>query len=269
MLTINQDLVALGLSPDVRKSLMSQLEPGTGAPWINAPGLLADSLPAQGPRLLSDGGRIAILGSTGVGKTTTIAKLAAHYARLHGAGQVALVNTDCYRIGAAEQLRRYGRLMGVAVHQLQDPKDLGVLLKRLDNKRLVLIDTVGNSHQDPVLTRHLLAPGPGLKPVQCFLALSFNTQMAALEKTVRNFSRLALRSTVLTKEDEAVNMGPALSIVLRHKLPVAFVTTGVQVPADIRIRSAEQLVKNAFALADQNQRPGLNKTSQSPRMEAR
>ncbi len=250
VLNINQDLDALGLSADVRKSLLGQLEPGSGTAWINASKLLSQSLLIDGKSLLKQGGRVAILGPAGVGKTTTIAKLAAHYTRRYGAGQVALVNTDCYRIGAAEQLRSYGRLMGVQVHQLPDARGLGEILKRLDKKRLVLIDTVGNSHEDPVLTQQILATGSGLKPVLCYLAMSFNTQIAALEKTVRNFSRLPLAGSILTKEDEAVSMGANLSIVLRHELPVAFITTGVRVPMDIRTGNAERLVDAAFKLID-------------------
>ena len=269
VLNINQDLNALGLSSDVRTALSALLEPGIGNPWINAPALLTQALPATPANLLDEGGQVAILGSTGVGKTTTIAKLAAHFARRHGVGQVALVNTDCYRIGASEQLRRYGRLMGIGVHQLPDSRNLGELLKRLEDKRLVLIDTTGNSHEDPALLQQLQTPGKGLQPVQCYLALSFNTQIAALEKTVRNFSRLSLLGAVLTKHDEAVNMGAALSIVMRHQLPAAFVTTGVRVPADIRIDSPAQLVKNAFALLDKAARYSDPVTTQSRRVEAR
>ena len=252
VLNISQDLESLGISSDVRQSLLGQLDTDVGEPWTNAPSLLAQAMLIDSANLLKKGGRVAILGPAGVGKTTTIAKIAAHFARRHGFGQVALINTDCYRIGASEQLRSYGRLMGVGVHQLQDSRGLGELLRRLENKRLVLIDTAGNSHEDSALTQQLLSPGTGLHPVQCYLAMSFNTQVAALEKSVRNFSRLSLQGTVLTKQDEAVSMGAALSIVLRHELPVAFVTTGMRVPIDIRLANAERLITNAFALMDKS-----------------
>jgi len=248
VLNISQDLSRLGLSSDVRKALLQQLKPGTETPWLNAPALLAQTLPGGKSKLLEEGGRIALLGCTGVGKTTTIAKLSAHFARRHGADQIALINTDCFRIGAAEQLNRYAKLIGVEVHQLQDARNLGTLLKKLYDKRLVLIDTAGNSHENSQLLQQLRLPGADCDPVESYLALSYNTQTAALERTVRQFARLDIKGAILTKSDEAVSMGAALSIVLRHQLAVAFVTTGLRVPADIRIQSAGQLTRQAFML---------------------
>jgi len=241
-------LDALGLAADVREALREALAGAAPDDVLAAAhGALAARIPVEGPALMRDGGRVAVLGATGVGKTTTIAKLAAHFARRYGPGTVALVNADHYRIGASDQLRRYARLIGVPVHDVHGAKELERRLDALRARRLVLVDTAGMAPGDVRFDEQVaLLEGAGL---DSYLALSLNTQIAVLARTVRAFRRLAPRALILTKEDEAVSLGGALSMAVRHALPVAFVTTGPGVPADIRLADAAKLVARAGALA--------------------
>lgn len=245
---LESDLDALGLSSDIRDALVRAVRGrGPREARSGAYAALAAAIQVEGPTLMRDGGRVAILGATGVGKTTTIAKLAAHFARRHGPGSVALVNADHYRIGASEQLRRYGSLLGVPVFDVTSADELAVCLKTLHQRRLVLVDTAGMSHGDVRFeeqTTLLSTSG-----IECYLALSLNTQTAVLARTVRSYESLPLRGCILTKEDEAVSLGAGLSMVMRYRLPVSFVTTGPQVPVDIRHADAAKLVARARSLA--------------------
>ena len=210
---------------------------------------LASRLAVEGPRLLRRGGRVAVVGGTGVGKTTTIAKLAAHFARRHGPGQVALINADQFRIGASDQLRRFGRLIGVPTHDVHDRAQLEKTLARLASRKLVLVDTAGIAHGDVRFGEQIeLLADSGL---DTYLALSLNTQTAALARSVQAFAALEPRSCILTKEDEALSLGGGLSMAVRHELPLAYVTNGPGIPADIRLAKADRLAARAMALAEQ------------------
>jgi flagellar biosynthesis protein FlhF len=206
--------------------------------------------------MLKRGGRVAVVGGSGVGKTTTLVKLAAHFARMHGAGSVALVNTDNIRVGASEQLRRYARLMGLAVCNVRAPSDLGRAFERLADRKLVLVDTAGASYHDLRLMDELKRLHAGDGELSCYLTVSCNTQLAALERTAAAFASLDLQGCILTKADEAVSLGPALSFAARHELPVSFVTTGPNVPADIRIAHAQWLVQRSVELLEESRRLG-------------
>jgi len=189
---------------------------------------------------------VAVLGGTGVGKTTTIAKLAAHYARRHGPQAVALINADQYRIGASDQLRRFARLIGVPVFDVHGTDDLKHRLAQLHERALVLVDTAGIAERDVRFAEQkALLEGAEL---DCYLALSLNAQTAVLARSVSAYAGLKLRGCILTKEDEALSLGGGLSMAVRHGLPVSFVTTGPQVPTDIRMAEAAKLVARARAL---------------------
>jgi flagellar biosynthesis protein FlhF len=245
---LESSLDALGLATDIRDALIHAVRGRRPQEALSSAYVaLSASIKVEGPTLMRDGGRVAVLGATGVGKTTTIAKLAAHFARRHGPGSVALVNADHYRIGASEQLHRYGSLLGVPVFDVTGANQLDECLKKLDQRRLVLIDTAGMSHGDVRFEEQTaLLSGSG---VECYLALSLNTQMAVLARTVRSYQSLALRGCILTKEDEAVSLGAGLSMAVRHQLPVSYVTTGPRVPIDIRHADAVKLVARARSLA--------------------
>ncbi|KXS39170.1 MAG: flagellar biosynthesis protein [Halomonadaceae bacterium T82-2] len=207
-------------------------------------------------RLLDEGGVFALLGPTGVGKTTTTAKLAARYVMRHGADGVALVTTDSYRIGAHEQLRIYARLMGAEVHALDAEAPLDDLLARLADKRLVIIDTVGMSQRDRRLVDQVAMLGQGARPVRRLLLLNAASHGETLEEVVETYQRASLAAgaplfgAILTKVDEAPRLGAVLDIAIRHDLRLHYVSQGQQVPEDLRLVDPHELVGQSLATAD-------------------
>jgi flagellar biosynthesis protein FlhF len=201
---------------------------------------------SAGEDIVSRGGVYAFVGPTGVGKTTTVAKLAASCTLRHGAHQLALVTTDSYRIGAVDQLRIYGKILGVPVFAVKDEQDLAVTLAELRGRKLVLIDTVGMSQRDKRVAEQVaLLTGHG-RNVQRLLLLSAVAQGDALEDTVRRYRGEGLAGCVLTKVDEALSLGSAVDVIVRSKLPLHYVTNGQRVPEDLHLASALYLVERAF-----------------------
>jgi flagellar biosynthesis protein FlhF len=195
-------------------------------------GILAKSLLVTKQEPIENGGVIALIGPTGVGKTTTLAKLAARYARTHSARDVALITTDVYRIGAREQLYTYGRLLGMPVVEAADEAALGEALARLKDYKLVLIDTAGLSQRDSMLVSQLswLAKYP---QISSYLVMPANAQTRDLDEVIHRFSIAKPKGAILTKLDETGRLGSALSLTIRRKLPIAYVTDGQRVPEDL------------------------------------
>ncbi len=195
-------------------------------------GILAKSLIVSKHEPIESGGVIALIGPTGVGKTTTLAKLAARYARTHSARDVALITTDVYRIGAREQLYTYGRLLGMPVVEAADENSLGEALVRLKDYKLVLIDTAGLSQRDSMLANQLswLAKYP---QISSYLVMPANAQTRDLDEVIHRFSIAKPKGAILTKLDETGRLGSALSLTIRRKLPIAYVTDGQRVPEDL------------------------------------
>jgi len=218
--------------------------------WKRALQHLSKMLPVHDNELLEKGGVIAFVGPTGVGKTTTIAKLAAKFALAYGSHSVALVTTDCYRIGAHEQLINYGRILDVPVRVASNAEELEEVLYSFSDKRLVLIDTAGMSQRDMKLSEQLSILKVSNMPVRNYLVMSAATHPKALGETIRAFSRIEPEACVLTKVDETANLGGALSEVIRHRMPVAYVTDGQRVPEDIHLAKATSLVKRSVSLMD-------------------
>ncbi|MCW5624640.1 MAG: flagellar biosynthesis protein FlhF [Burkholderiales bacterium] len=214
--------------------------------WVKA--VLTSSLRCvmAGEDLVTRGGVYALVGPTGVGKTTTVAKLAASCTLQHGPAQVALVTTDSYRIGAVDQLRIYGKILGVPVFSVKDGQDLAVTLAELRGRHLVLVDTVGMGQRDRRVAEQIaLLSGTG-RPLQRLLLLSAVAQGEALEDTLQRYRGDGLAGCVLTKVDEALSLGGALDVVVRSKLPLHYVTNGQRVPEDLHLASALYLVERAF-----------------------
>ena len=204
-------------------------------------GLLSKKLPVTEADRLETGGVVALVGPTGAGKTTTIAKLAACFAQRHNARDVALVTTDTVRIGGREQLHGYGRQLGIAVHEADSAQGLALVLERLRDYKLVLIDTAGLGQRDRNLVGQLnwlRASGQ----VQTLLCLPANSHFADLEEVVRRCSTVQPQGVVLTKLDETGRLGSALSVVVDHQLPMAWVTDGQRVPDDLHRANSAHLV---------------------------
>lgn len=247
-------LAHLGLEADLARSIAEELPEASDpdrARFLPL-GLLARRLPADPSDPILQGGVIALVGPTGVGKTTTIAKLAARYASQHGVRDIALVTADQYRIGAQEQLFTYGRLLGVPVHAVTAQDSLAAVLARVSDRRLVLIDTAGLSQRDKALTNHnqqLRMAGDGLKT---WLVLAANAQPGAQHDIVERFGALApqgLDGCVFTKVDEAHRLGGTLSVAIRHGLRTLYVANGQRVPEDLQPARADRLVLLATQLA--------------------
>ena len=193
--------------------------------------------------ILRHGGAIALLGPTGVGKTTTIAKLAARFAMKYGPDQVALITTDHYRIGAHEQLQTYGRIMGCLVRPVSDVEELSAALYQLRNRRLVLIDTAGMGQRDVRLTEQLDTLVKNAKVrIRNYLVLPATSQRRVLQEAYEHFRRVPLSGCILTKLDESLNLGDVLGMCIQNNLPISYVTDGQRVPEDIKVADAGELI---------------------------
>ena len=194
--------------------------------------------------LEDQGGTFALVGATGVGKTTTTAKIAAAFAARHGAGNLGLVTLDAYRVGAHEQLRAYGRILGVPVHTAHDRLSLEDLLDLLSAKKMVLIDTAGMAQRD-TRTRELLDM-LSHRSIQRLLVVNAASQGETIEDVLAAYRAASCAGVVLSKIDEAVKLGPALDAAIRHKLKIVGVANGQRVPEDWHRLSANALVQRAL-----------------------
>lgn len=252
-----RQLMGLGLTPALCRQLSDAIEVDSDADnnWRQAMGLLAQQLPVADDDILNSGGVVALVGPTGVGKTTTVAKLAARFALRHGQRQVALISTDNYRIGAHEQLLTYGRILGVPVQTAADQDELHALLQGMDDKKLVLIDTAGMSQRDVRLSEQLATLHGGSPLIKTWLVLSAATQQSSLDEAVRAFQRVPLAGCILTKVDEATRLGDALSSIIHSRLPLAYIGDGQRVPEDMHPARAHGLISRAVALLQHSAPP--------------
>ena len=201
-------------------------------------------------QFLDQGGVYALVGPTGVGKTTTTAKLAARYVMRHGTKNLALITTDGYRIGAHEQLRIYGKILGVMVHSVKDEVDLRIALEELKSKHMVLIDTVGMSQRDQMVTEQISMLNGTKFPVKRLLCLNTTSNMETLSEVVNAYRGSGLEGCILTKLDEAAVLSHTIDVVLRQKLKLFYVGTGQRVPEDLAVASAKSLVEETFKKLD-------------------
>lgn len=247
---LTQKLLDVGFSPALVRKLAESLPADfkQGAPdemgWaanVLSRNLITDE---NSPPLEEQGGVFALIGSTGVGKTTTTAKIAAAFATRHGAGQLGLITLDAYRVGAHEQLRAYGRILGVPVHTAHDRTSLEDLLDLLAGKKMVLIDTAGMAQRDS-RTAELLDM-LSHRSLRKILVLNAAQQGETIEDVALAWRASECQGVVLSKIDEAVKLAPALDTLIRHKLKVLGVTNGQRVPEDWHRLSAPALVQRAL-----------------------
>jgi flagellar biosynthesis protein FlhF len=217
------------------------------AAWQHSQEVLARRIPLADDNLLEYGGLAALVGPTGVGKTTTVAKLAARFRLKHGARQVALITTDNYRIGAQEQISTYGRILDVPVRNAASIDELRHHLAGFRDRRLVLIDTAGMGPRDIRLAEQIALFGRSELPIRSYLVLSAASQYRAMREAIEAFGGFAPEACVLTKLDETEQLGTALSALIDHRLPVAFLCDGQQVPEDLHQARPHRLVERCFA----------------------
>jgi flagellar biosynthesis protein FlhF len=241
-------MIRAGYSPTLARAILQRLpediDASESVSWVMdvlERNLRTDS---EKPALHEEGGVFALIGATGVGKTTTTAKLAGICARTHGPGSVGLITLDTYRIGAHEQLRAYGKMLGVVAHLAHDKAALKDLLGLLSNKKMVLIDTTGIAPRD-TRKRELLAL-LDLPEIKRLLVLNSGGHGDTLDEAVACFKGASAQQVILSKTDEAVKLGPAIDACIRHQLELRGITTGQRVPEDWEPAVANKLVRNSM-----------------------
>jgi flagellar biosynthesis protein FlhF len=243
---LTQKLIDCGFSPALIRKLAEGMGPDVTDEMTWAASVLERNLLSadREPPLEDQGGVYALVGATGVGKTTTTAKLAAAFATRYGASQLGLITLDAYRVGAHEQLRAYGRILGVPVHTAHDRASLEDLLDLLSAKKMVLIDTAGMAQRD-TRTRELLDM-LGHRSIHKLLVVNAAAQGETIEDVLISYRANTCRGVVLSKMDEAVKLGPALDALIRHKLTVLGVANGQRVPEDWHRLSSNALMHRAL-----------------------
>jgi flagellar biosynthesis protein FlhF len=246
---LTQKLLDCGFSPALIRKMAESLGGEVADETAWAANVLERNLHTgeHQPALEDQGGVYALIGSTGVGKTTTTAKIAAAFATQHGASQLGLITLDAYRVAAHEQLRAYGRILGVPVHTAHDRASLEDLLDLLSGKKMVLIDTAGMAQRD-ARTKELLDM-LGHSSIKKLLVVNASAQGETIEDVLIAYRAQKAKGVVLSKIDEAVKLGPALDAMIRHKLQIVGVANGQRVPEDWHRLSSHALVQKALRVS--------------------
>ena len=249
---ILRKMVQIGFAPSLAESFSKTIHIADDfdAAWGQITNNIAQAMPKVENNILEKGGIVSLVGPTGVGKTTTIAKLAAQYVLKNGNEKVALVTTDSYRVAAHEQLRTYANIMGVSMRIAHDANSLSIILDELADKELVLIDTAGISQRDKRLAEQMSCLMNSGKSIDSYLVLSTTAQTQVLKEATETFKMMPLAGTILTKLDEAVSLGESLGVVINEKIKLAYITDGQRVPEDLHLADPVKLISKAVDLGD-------------------
>jgi len=246
-----QRLTSLGLSATFSREITAEINEKHDFEhnWRISLGALAQRIPVGENEIIDKGGVVALVGATGVGKTTTIAKLAARYILKHGPHKVALITTDNYRVAAHEQLRSYARIMGVPIRVAGDADNLRKAFNDLQDKELILIDTAGMSQRDMLLNKQFeMLQGEGLPTINTYLTLATNCQRGVLTETGAKFKDMNLSGCILTKVDESTSLGGALMTAIDNNLPISYLCDGQQVPENLHVARPLSIVSRSVSI---------------------
>lgn len=249
---IMRNLSALGLAPDVVRQLIQNMDVSSiaGQAWAAPMKTLMDALPVIGSDAAPTRGVVAVVGPSGAGKTTTVAKLAAQYVQSHAASRIAIVTLDNHRIGAGEQIEIIGRLIGVPVLRPGGDQGIAELRELIRDKDLVLVDTVGMGQHDARLAEQLSRLRVEELGLATLLALPANIEHDAMQEILDAYGSYALLGCVLTKIDEAATLGSAFSVLIRSSLPLIYVSDGQRIPEDLHVAEPRRswLIKRAIEM---------------------
>lgn len=248
---LHTQLEQLGLSKGFSDALIREMGiiGQTKEGWNKALRLLVHKLNAGEDEILSKGGIFAMLGSTGVGKTTTVAKLAARFVMREGRNQIGLITTDCYRVGGQEQLESFARYLRIPVKVATTEEEIKQALKSFEDKKLVLIDTAGMGQRDVRLFEQYAALAGSGYHVRPYLVLSATSSRAVMNEVVNVFGSDVIAGTVVTKLDEATSLGSVMDVLISQHLTVDYFSTGQKVPEDLILGRPDALVLQAVELA--------------------
>ncbi len=245
-----QNLSITGFGFNLSKKLLDKVKKvdNFDTAWKLIRKIIERSISITQKNVIESGGIVALVGPTGVGKTTTIAKIAAQYALNYSNRDIALISTDHYRIGAHDQINTYGSILNVPVVAANNGIELQRALNIVKDKKLVLIDTAGLSQRDCRVKEIMKALSEQSKELITYLVVSASTQLCVQKEIINQFTPSILNGVIISKTDEASQIGGILTVLMEQGLPVAYETTGQRVPEDIVRPSQNDLVNKAIKL---------------------
>jgi flagellar biosynthesis protein FlhF len=249
-------LMSLGMNEQVSDQIAGYIpaQKNDQDTWELAKKFISQQINTTNNDIIHRGGVVSLVGPTGVGKTTTVAKLAARFAQIHGSDQVVMISTDNYRIAGFEQLATYGRIIGCEVKLATDAKSLDILLQQFSKKKLILIDTAGMGQRDMRLAKHLTTLVSNARVrIRNYLVLAANTQQRVMQENVDRFKKVPLAGCIYTKLDESLSIGEIISTSIQNGLAIGYLTDGQRVPEDIKVANAEKLVTLADKMTSKSQ----------------
>ena len=263
-------LEAVGISRDIGAKIMEKILPCDDLElgWRRALRILNRAIRVSDRDVLKDGGVIAMLGATGVGKTTTAAKIAAQFAMTHGRNQVAFITTDSIKVGGQEQLISLGSVLGVPVQLVTDGREMQKTLESFSERKLVIIDTAGVSQREARLVEQFETLANASISISPYLVLSATAQESVINETIKAFSSIDLTAAIVTKTDEGGSIGAVLSGLIRNKLPVAFIGNGQRVPEDLVPAQADIFIDNIIESYDASRKQSDLRKNRARRRQA-
>lgn len=240
-----QKLMYTGMSLSSAQNVVQEVNPSLNKykAWQYVIQRCGEQLSIRDSHRMEEGGIYAFVGATGVGKTTTLAKIAARFVLRHGAGQLGLVTMDTYRIAAQEQLMLYGKIFGVPVSVAHDEASLLRVIRQLGDKKLILIDTAGMNPNDNRVNNQMHLLSTSINSIMNVLVLPATSYYQVLRESVEGYGVNHIDQCIITKLDESRALGGVLSILMEYGIAASYLTHGQRVPEDIKLATRHQLME--------------------------